>query len=587
VIDIFFTLHFLKYIMTTTTAEENPDWLEALEEVHTRFILNLPATELETADRMMFQVEQAWWFYEDCICDEAPEKNLPRFSNMKPFALRLFEYSPLLPDTAQFPSMWNAFSKYKRKISNYGCILLNEDCTKVVLCRVWNGKSYTFPSGKINQGEKAAEAAARETYEETGFDPHCMFGQANVLKQSGEVTWKFPLRDQDALVVQDPGGGKRRTNFVCRGVPEDFPFAPVARKEVSDIAWYPIDQLPKPNFAVHPFIGPLKRWIKRHHKGNSNARQTPKRRDGSNNRDGSRSRRTPNKSRQNNSRTRVRGNVDSDLVQAGLAQEGDVSGWSEEDMFATNERLLGRKVTYDGNPHAFEQGFGGQDPHAFRVVGEGFMNATVQSLASPPETSRLQPLFRKDHGNAETEYDDDLQPFFGADGVTPWGDVVADAVGDSSIATSKPSDIPVTGKGFIPAADTPVTTNAAGSSILAMLQKTTTVVEATPPLTTKSNTTVDSSMQIRHRDGVMDESIFLTDAEITAKSQAQKTVALAEQDKVRESRRRQYEADQAYLKEWVARLPKPPVTKYFGEFKLDADAIIEAALRSSARETDV
>ena len=35
------------------------DYLEALDDVHTRFILNLPESELETADRLMFQIEQA------------------------------------------------------------------------------------------------------------------------------------------------------------------------------------------------------------------------------------------------------------------------------------------------------------------------------------------------------------------------------------------------------------------------------------------------------------------------------------------------------------------------------------------------
>ena len=186
--------------------DDNLEWQEALEDVHTRFILNLPPSELETADRIMFQVEQAWWYYEDFVADPHPEKNLPRFSNMRPFALKMFEYSPLLPATESFSAMWNEFSKYKRKISNYGCILLSEDCTKVVLCQVWNGKSFTFPSGKINQGEQAAEAAARETYEETGFDPHAMFGHAAALKQEGKCTWKIPLREKDAIVFQEPGG---------------------------------------------------------------------------------------------------------------------------------------------------------------------------------------------------------------------------------------------------------------------------------------------------------------------------------------------------------------------------------------------
>lgn len=549
--------------------QDNMDWQDALEDVHTRFILNLPPSELETADRIFFQVEQAWWFYEDFICDTNPDKDLPRFNNLKPFALKLFEFSPLLPDASSFASMWTEFSKYKRKISNYGCILLNEDCTKVVLCQVWNGKSHTFPSGKINQGEHAVEAAARETYEETGFDPNCLFGHTFTLKQEGRCTWKTPLRENDALVFQEQDG-KRRTNYVCRGVPEDFPFAPVARKEVSRIAWYPLDQIPKPNFAVQPFMSQLYRWIKRNTRGNSNARQTPRRGDGSqgrqtpNRRDGSsQSRRTPNRSRQN-SRQRVRGN-DSDLVQTGLAQQGDASGWSEEDMFAANERLLGRKVTYDGNPHVFEKGFGGQDPHAFHVVGDGFMNSAVQSLAPPPQTSKLQPLFRK--GDAPEDDDDDLRPFFSDEGITPWGDAVKDVSGSEGTAPSS-SQSPRA----MPAAAS-VTTNPAGSSIMSMLQGAATTANSKPQTTTTRNAV------IAHEDGGLD-TLFLTDAEITARSQAQKTATTAVQrEEKAQARRVQYEADMAFLTDWVARLPKPPVTKHFGEFKLDAEAIVEDALR--------
>jgi hypothetical protein len=37
---------------------------EALEKVETRFIYNLPETELAHIERLFFQIEQAHWFYE-------------------------------------------------------------------------------------------------------------------------------------------------------------------------------------------------------------------------------------------------------------------------------------------------------------------------------------------------------------------------------------------------------------------------------------------------------------------------------------------------------------------------------------------
>lgn len=82
---------------------------DALEEVHTRFILNLPDSELSTSDRIFFQLEQAWWFYEDWICDIHPEYNLPRYTTFKPFARMMFEYSDLLPPLTDFNTMWYQF----------------------------------------------------------------------------------------------------------------------------------------------------------------------------------------------------------------------------------------------------------------------------------------------------------------------------------------------------------------------------------------------------------------------------------------------------------------------------------------------
>ena len=129
---------------------------------------------------------------------------------VKPFAVEMFQYSPLL-DVHKFHEMWETFSKYKRKISTYGCILLNPDCTKIVLCQDWNSKSWTFPAGKINQGEEGIDAAARETFEETGFDPNGKHGLASQMDQ----TWTHPLQEQDLVSYNDDG--KHRTYYICQG----------------------------------------------------------------------------------------------------------------------------------------------------------------------------------------------------------------------------------------------------------------------------------------------------------------------------------------------------------------------------------
>ena len=254
--------------------------LEALENVHTRFLLNVPASELKTFDRIFFQIEQAWWFYEDFIADVNPELNLPRFTALKPFARVMFDYSALL-DSKKFQEMWTAFGVYKQGIANYGCILLNVDCTKLILCQVYNGNTFMLPAGKINQKEDGGDAAARETYEETGFDPSCNSGLTAQWKESNPalITWETEMKESHLLkVTEDRGRGKQRYCYIVIGVPEEFPFSPVARKEVASVQWHPIDDVPKPNFAVMPFVAQLKKWLRKNNQKQSKPRKrTPKR----------------------------------------------------------------------------------------------------------------------------------------------------------------------------------------------------------------------------------------------------------------------------------------------------------------------
>jgi len=437
-----------------------------------------------------------------------------------------------------FEKMYAEFSNYKRSISTYGTILLNRDATKMALCRVYKGKSWTLPGGKVNQDENGKDAANRETYEETGFDPACELGLCGVWFEQrgrGEIVeeleeeleeategedtkllpWQ-PLQDSDKLVYTESDTKKRRTCYVCRGVPENFLFAPVARKEISEVSWHELTDLPKHTFAVLPFLAQLRKWIKRDnrkrgienrgssragsrmrpqpntasaHKTGSIAKQvqtprsydindsfglTPffsddgdapwgdgeilKKAENTNQQESStKPKKEKKEKKRNNSRTKKsRSNSRSSrevsaadpLVESALASPGDPNRWTEDEMFATNEHILGRKITYDGNPHDFaEKGFavGGKgesgrvDPHAFRVVGGSFMNSGGAGvLSAPPDLSRLQPLMNNaqqrlrsgSKGSAvsglsasDAGGEDDglgLTPFFSNNGKAPW-----------------------------------------------------------------------------------------------------------------------------------------------------------------------
>ncbi|KAI6136628.1 hypothetical protein F5141DRAFT_1208952 [Pisolithus sp. B1] len=46
---------------------------EVLEDLSSRFLLNLPEEELSSLERICFQVEQAHWFYEDFVREQNPK----------------------------------------------------------------------------------------------------------------------------------------------------------------------------------------------------------------------------------------------------------------------------------------------------------------------------------------------------------------------------------------------------------------------------------------------------------------------------------------------------------------------------------
>jgi mRNA-decapping enzyme subunit 2 len=63
-----------------------------------------------------------------------------------------------------------------------GCIMLNAELTKIVLVRSWQGNSWSFPRGKINQSEAPLDCAVRETLEETGYNPRLLCNEADVIQ---------------------------------------------------------------------------------------------------------------------------------------------------------------------------------------------------------------------------------------------------------------------------------------------------------------------------------------------------------------------------------------------------------------------
>ncbi|OQD86590.1 hypothetical protein PENANT_c007G05090 [Penicillium antarcticum] len=236
------------------------DWLDDL---CVRFIINLPREELESVERICFQVEEAQWFYEDFIRPLDPA--LPSL-NLKTFAMRIFQHCPLMSQWSHYHHMaaFSEFLHYKTRVPVRGAIMLNEDMDEVVLVKGWKkGANWSFPRGKINKGEKDLDCAIREVYEETGFDVR----DASLVKDEDDVKFiEITMREQHMRL------------YVFRGVPRDTHFEPRTRKEISKIEWYKLSELPTLKKSKHhdegfavanankfymvaPFLHPLKKWI--------------------------------------------------------------------------------------------------------------------------------------------------------------------------------------------------------------------------------------------------------------------------------------------------------------------------------------
>ncbi|KAI9742108.1 MAG: mRNA-decapping enzyme subunit 2 [Cirrosporium novae-zelandiae] len=239
------------------------DWLD---DICVRFIINLPQEELDSVERICFQIEEAQWFYEDFVRPLDPA--LPSLS-LRNFCLRIFQHCPLLSRFTpyQHSQAFDTFLLYKTRVPVRGAILLNDNMDKVVLVKGWKKNAcWSFPRGKINDQEADIDCAIREVYEETGYD----IKEARLIVDEDNIkSIEFSMREQHMRL------------YVFRGVPLDAHFEAKTRKEISKIQWYNLSDLPtlKRNkqrqegngedlatnatkfYMVAPFLGPLKKWI--------------------------------------------------------------------------------------------------------------------------------------------------------------------------------------------------------------------------------------------------------------------------------------------------------------------------------------
>uniref|UniRef100_A0A452IZA8 mRNA-decapping enzyme 2 n=1 Tax=Gopherus agassizii TaxID=38772 RepID=A0A452IZA8_9SAUR len=160
------------------------------------------------------------------------------------------------------------WKEYKMGVPTYGAIILDETLENVLLVQGYLAKSgWGFPKGKVNKEEAPHDCAAREVFEETGFDIKDYICKDDYIE----------LRINDQLARL----------YIIPGVPKDTKFNPKTRREIRNIEWFSIDKLPchrndmtpksklglAPNkfFMAIPFIRPLRDWLSRRYGDSSDS----------------------------------------------------------------------------------------------------------------------------------------------------------------------------------------------------------------------------------------------------------------------------------------------------------------------------
>jgi len=234
-----------------------PSLPAVFHDLDSRFLVNLPDEELSSFERILFQLQQAHWYYLDFYSDRHP--TLPALG-FKRFCELYFKHIPTFrKHLARFDQVYASFNSYLNAVPVCGCILVAPDMQHVLMVQSWQGQSWGFPRGKLDQHEDEITCAIREVEEEVGFDARAWFkgydikpvtpaGSASLSRQTS--TGSNASCSSSVLASQQPSfleaytSNKATRLYVLLNVPRDTKFATRTRKEISQIEWIPLSALP-------------------------------------------------------------------------------------------------------------------------------------------------------------------------------------------------------------------------------------------------------------------------------------------------------------------------------------------------------
>ncbi len=104
------------------------DFAACMDDLCSRFIINNPYEEFSSFERVVFQIEQAHWFYEDFY---RKRYGLMKYT-LERFVELMFHHCPSLqPYATSVDTIYKDFRAYKNSVPVCGCILINPSFTKV------------------------------------------------------------------------------------------------------------------------------------------------------------------------------------------------------------------------------------------------------------------------------------------------------------------------------------------------------------------------------------------------------------------------------------------------------------------------
>jgi mRNA-decapping enzyme subunit 2 len=268
----------------------SPTMHELIDDLVSRFFLNLPRDEIESELRCMHHMELAYWHFQDFFADRY--SNLPKL-NFKIFTqlvinritthnISEFKNCPLLKllsfsssdisstgsanvknaNNIASAALCSRYRKYTCTIPVNGCILLSKDMKHCLVVRSWNKNIWNFPKGKKNKGESDEECAIREVWEEVGFDVSKLINKDLFVQDGGR---ELAIRASSKEGHEEEEKESRKTKlFIIPMVDKDNTiFKTHTKKEIRCIKWIPISDIPfrwQGNSKFNRPIWPLTRF---------------------------------------------------------------------------------------------------------------------------------------------------------------------------------------------------------------------------------------------------------------------------------------------------------------------------------------